>query len=103
MARTMRYDSADIYRMVVDVHIAGDRYEGGFYQGRAVYGPHDTLAMAKDYSDLWDREYPRRLTKQKLMPYSGGSMNAGPGGLEWITIKTEYRNGGEGVSWSDGL
>jgi hypothetical protein len=30
-------------------------------------------------------------------------MNARSGDLEWVTIKTEYRNGGEGVSWSDGL
>jgi hypothetical protein len=96
MARTMRYDSADIYRVVVDVHIAGDRYEGGFYQGRVVYGPHDTSVMAKDYSDRWDRDYPRRLLKQSLRPDENCQ-------LYWDTIKTEYRNGGEDVSWSDEL
>lgn len=96
MARTMRHDNADIYRMVVDVHRIGDHYEGGFHQYRTVYGPYDTPSMAKDYSDRFEADSPKRLTKQ-ILGFDGG------GNLVWISFPLMYRNGGEGVNWSDEL
>lgn len=86
MARTMKLDQTDIYRMVVTERRADNSF------GVDVYGPHDQSNQARDH-EVWTRG-PHRLQKQKLSySYLEG------GKLIWSTIRTEYRNGGEKVEW----
>ncbi len=97
MARTMRVDSIDIYRAVVDVLHVGDQWIDGRRVSTTVYGPHDNSQHARSWNSYWDRDKPTRMQKQKLT----ARYDADPI-MFWNTVKTTYTNGGEDVNWDEG-
>lgn len=84
MARTMRDDNTEIYRMRVSF------LQGNGKQGMEIYGPHDQSNQARNH--YWTGFTVRREEKQMLRPDENGQ-------LYWHTIRTKYFNGGEGVEW----
>ena len=74
MARTIRIDTVQIYRALVEV-----KRPNGEWEPWGVFGPYVTLAACVDRDARWYRavheEGRRRVTRQKLVPaYDNGQL-----------------------------